>query len=199
MYRGNPFQVEVAIAYGRPGPGRGRKGAGKGQAKQSHPGTGVEELVAAADEPVRLLRFANRVPLLYEPGACAVTKAVIQTNWRNYGLKQGKKSLPLGPMLIMAHVASVWLPFTSEAKEAIAAYPQILRELVLGLQACGRRLAAHVHREARLQQELEKRAYVEQYLPHIGEALQRILELSDKDRDAAMDRLDDTLRRRREH
>jgi DNA topoisomerase-6 subunit B len=156
-------------------------------------------MLAAADEPVRLLRFANRVPLLYEAGACAVTKAVVQTNWRNYGLKQGKKALPTGPMMVMAHVASVWLPFTSEAKEAIAAYPEILRELTLGLQACGRRLAAHLRREAQLRQELEKRAYVEQYLPYIGEALQDILELSDKDRDAAVHHLDHNLERSREH
>ncbi|MFZ0487626.1 MAG: hypothetical protein WAL83_11560, partial [Arenicellales bacterium] len=199
VYRGNPFQVEIAIAYGRSGAGDGQKAPGKGGAKrQGRHSTRSDDdadMISAADEPVRLLRFANRVPLLYEPGACAVTQAVIQTNWRHYGLRQGKGALPLGPMLIMAHVASVWVPFTSEAKEAIAAYPEILKELTLGLQECGRRLAAYVRREARLKQEIEKRAYVEQYLPHIGEALQSILHLSDKERDAAVHRLDDNLQR----
>ncbi|HSH44138.1 MAG TPA: DNA topoisomerase VI subunit B [Arenicellales bacterium] len=192
VYRGNPFQVEVAIAYGRP--------AKHGHAaEEQQEQAGAAEMVSAADDPVRVLRFANRVPLLYEPGACAVTKAVIQTNWRHYGLKQGKKSMPVGPMLIMAHVASVWVPFTSEAKEAIAAYPEILRELTLGMQECGRRLASHLRHEAQRKQELKKRAYIEKYLPYIGEALQDILELSDGDRDTTVQRLDENLRRRREH
>jgi len=203
VYRGNPFQVEIAIAYGRPDTGNAPKaavnGSAKGEGKRSRPGGDATALVSAADEPIRLLRFANRVPLLYEPGACAITKAVIQTNWRHYGLKQSKGSLPLGPLLVMAHIASVWVPFTSEAKEAIAAYPEIVKELTLGLQECGRRLAAHVRRQAQRRQEIERRAYVERYLPYIGEALQDILGLSDKDRDGAVHRLDDTLRRTREH
>lgn len=200
VYRGNPFQVEVAIAYGAPAAvHRDPRAVRKGGGRQAREGTGMVQLADAPDEPVRLLRFANRVPLLYEPGACAITKAVVNTNWRNYGLKQGRGSLPVGPMLIMAHVASVWLPFTSEAKEAIAAYPEILKELTLGLQECGRRLAAHLHREAQVKQELEKRAHIEHYLPYIGEALQDILELSNADRDAALRRLDANLLRKREH
>ncbi|MGA8258765.1 MAG: DNA topoisomerase VI subunit B [Arenicellales bacterium] len=203
VYRGNPFQVEIAVAYGRPGAGAGRDAPGKGRTRQagnrSLRSDEAADMIAAADEPVRLLRFANRVPLLYEPGACAVTKAVMQTNWRHYGLKQSKGSLPLGPMLIMAHIASAWVPYTSEAKEAVAAYPEILKELTLGLKECGRRLATYVRREVQLKQETERRAYVEQYLPYIGEALQSILELSDSDRDAAVHRLDENLRRHWEH
>ena len=93
VYRGNPFIVEAGIAFG---------------GNQS------------AEEPVNLFRYANRVPLLYQQGACAVSKSVINTAWRNYGLSQSRGALPIGPCTIVVHIASVWVPFTSESKEAIA-------------------------------------------------------------------------------
>ncbi len=198
VYRGNPFQVEVGIAYGTPG-GVGLEVDEGGHIRKSaaHRKPAGEEIVLRADEPAFLLRFANRVPLLYEQGACAVTKAVIQTNWRAYGLQQPKRGLPVAPLAIMVHLASVWVPFTSEAKEAIANYPEIVKELKLGLQACGRRSAEYLHRTQRIKREYDKRSQIEQYLPHIGIALQEILDLSDSERDATVARLDDVLNRKR--
>jgi DNA topoisomerase-6 subunit B len=146
---------------------------------------------------VSLLRFANRVPLLYQQASCAITKAIIQTNWRNYGLDQPKGALPVAPMAIMVHVASVWVPYTSESKEAIEPYPEILKEIKLGLQQCGRALAQYLSRERHLHQEYDRRSYIEKFLPHIGIALQDILALSDAERDADMSKLDDTLHRSR--
>jgi hypothetical protein len=113
-YRGNPFQVEVAIAYGRPG-GAGVEvdASGRLRKKEAQETRAAENLIAQKDEPVRLLRFANRVPLLYQQASCAITKAVTQTNWRGYGLYQPKGSLPVAPMAILVHVASVWVPYLS--------------------------------------------------------------------------------------
>jgi DNA topoisomerase-6 subunit B len=74
-------------------------------------------------------------------------------------------------------MASVWVPFTSESKEAIASYPEILREIRLALQECGRRLGAHVRKTVRIRQELKKRSYIEKYIPAIGEALRDMLDL----------------------
>jgi DNA topoisomerase-6 subunit B len=191
-YRGNPFQVEVGIAYGR------KQDAGvevdvSGHMRKKALAAVGEELMAHRDEPVRLLRFANRVPLLYQQASCATTKAVTQTNWRGYGLQQAKGALPIGPMAIMVHIASVWVPYTSESKEAIEPYPEILKEIKLGLQQCGRELAHYLHRETRLHEEYNRRSYIEKFLPHIGIALQEILALSDQQRDADMKKLDDTL------
>ena len=191
-YRGNPFQVEVGIAFG------GSSGAdvdvGESAAERTREGTPAEDhLKARKDEPVRLLRFANRVPLLYQQSSCAITKAVIQTNWRTYGLHQPKGALPIAPMVILVHVASVWVPYTSESKEAIEPYPEILKEIRLGLQHCARKLKHHLHRERLLHQERERRGYIEKYLPHIGVALQEILGLSDGDRDTTMGKLNDVL------
>ena len=86
---------------------------------------------------MEVLRFANRVPLQFQHAGCAITQTVMNTNWRSYGLAQSRGSLPKGPVSLMVHIASVWVPFTSESKEAIAGYPEIQKELRLALQAVG--------------------------------------------------------------
>jgi DNA topoisomerase-6 subunit B len=170
VYRGNPFQVEVALAYGGP---------------------------LAAEEPVELYRFANRVPLQYQQSACAITRSVLSVDWRNYGLQQARGALPVGPLAILVHIASVWVPFTSESKEAVAAYPEIAREIRLALMEAGRRVGAFVRRRRREADEHKKRSYIEKYIPTIGEALQEILGLSDPKRDKAIENLKVILERSR--
>jgi DNA topoisomerase-6 subunit B len=198
VYRGNPFQVEVGIAYGRPG-GAGLQRDREGHIRKTKRSETIDagHPAARADEPARLLRYANRVPLLYQQSACVITRASIQTNWRAYGLRQTKGALPVAPMAILVHVASVWVPFTSESKEAIAGYPEILKELRLGLQECGRRLAAYLRRGERLQREYARRVHIEKYLPHIGIALQEILGFSDEEREHTVTDLDEILHRKR--
>ena len=198
VYRGNPFQIEVGIAYGQPG-GAGLVLDRDGHINKipRHKREAAEALVLHADEPAHLLRFANRVPLLYEQGGCAINQAVLQTNWHKYGLQQPKGALPIAPMVILVHLASVWVPFTSEAKEAIAQYPEIIKELKLGLQECARRLAEHLRQETRLKKEYDKRTHIEKYLPHVGIALQDILELSDDQREQTVKKLDDVLHKTR--
>ncbi len=161
VYRGNPFQIEIGLAYARP---------------QENEGLGSEE-------PVRVMRFANRVPLLYQPGACAMTKGVIGVNWKSYGLSQPKDALPLGPVVILVHMASVWVPFTSESKDAIAGYGEIIDELTLGLQECGRRLSVFLHKRHRELEAARKRSYIELYIPHLALGLKDILKLNNKEED----------------
>jgi DNA topoisomerase-6 subunit B len=193
-YRGNPFQVEVALAYGRAADVSVQVDESghlhKGEEREEN---NAEHLLARKDEPARLLRFANRVPLLYQQSSCAITKAVMQTNWRVYSLHQPKGALPLAPMAILVHVASVWVPYTSESKEAIEPYPEILKEIRLALQQCARKLAHYLHHKVQLHQEYDRRAYIEKYLPHIGIALQDILALSDDNRDSVVRKLADVL------
>lgn len=170
VYRGNPFQIEVALTYGGKLP---------------------------AEEPVELYRFANRVPLQYQQSACAITRAVLSIDWRAYGLLQSRGALPTGPAAVFVHVASVWVPFTSESKEAVAAYPEIVRELRLALMDAGRRLGAFVRHRRRTAEELKKRSYIEKYIPHIGDALQQILGLSDSRKAKALEDLKGILERSR--
>ena len=160
VYRGNPFQIEVGVAYAKP---------------QTD-----EEL--NLENPVRLLRFANRVPLLYQAGACAITRAMIGVNWKAYGLAQPKGALPLGPVVVSVHMASVWVPFTSESKDAIANYPEIMQEITLALQECGRRLSVNINRRKREAEAARKRGYIEKYIPHLATGIKDILSLSEKDK-----------------
>jgi DNA topoisomerase-6 subunit B len=148
VYRGNPFVVEAGIAYGIEG----------------YP----------PEEAADVLRFANRVPLLYQPGACAITKAVVTTDWRNYNLPQTKNAPPTAPMLIMVHIGSVWVPFTSEAKEAVAHYPEIIKEIKLALQECGRRLMTHLNKRAHAEYEAKRRSIFELYIEELSRSLDEL-------------------------
>jgi DNA topoisomerase-6 subunit B len=151
VYRGNPFQVEVGLAYGGSWP---------------------------ADKPIELFRFANRVPLLFQKGACGMTEAIVGTDWRNYLLSQPKGSLPVGPMALLVHIASVWVPFTSEAKEAVAHYPEIMREIQLAAQECGRKLAAHIRRKKHLDNQAQRRSLFELYIQEVAQAIGKIVKRS---------------------
>ena len=170
VYRGNPFIVEAGIAYG-------------GQ--------------QSSEESIRLLRYANRVPLLYQQSACAITRSVINTAWRNYGLSQSKGALPLGPVTLAVHIASVWVPFTSESKEAIAHYPEIIKEIKLALQECGRKLASYVGKKRRIQFESKKRDYIEMFIPHVGEALKELINLKDDEEKKVEKLLGEILEKKR--
>ena len=126
-----------------------------------------------------------------------MTKSVLQTNWRSYGLQQSRGALPQAPMVLLVHVASVWVPFTSESKEAVASYDEIIKELKLALQEAGRKLGRFIRRGQRERDAERKRAYIEKYIPHIGIALQEILGLSERDEKKIVDTLTDTLERSR--
>ncbi|MHC4574586.1 MAG: DNA topoisomerase VI subunit B, partial [Planctomycetota bacterium] len=168
VYRGNPFLIEAALAYGTKDNGN------------SDPDK----------QPLmRVIRIANRVPLLYQQSACAIYRAVLDVNWRNYALSQSRGALPTGPVVLMVHIASVWVPFTSESKEAIAHYPEIIKEIHLAVQDCGRKLGLYLRKKKRIQQEMDKRRYIETYLPYIGEALQHILSLKRKQVDTVVTKL----------
>jgi DNA topoisomerase-6 subunit B len=140
---GFPFMVEVGLVYGGGLP---------------------------ADQPMQILRFANRVPLLFQQGACAITGAIGGMDWRRYGLDQkGGSGVPVGPALILVHIASTKVPFTSEAKEAIAEDPEVDREITLALQASARHLRTHLSRKSRREFAGEKFDIIQRILPRLAE------------------------------
>lgn len=147
VYKGNPFQIEVALAWG----GSQNK-----------------------EEQAKIMRFANRVPLLYQQGACGITKAITSTNWKAYGMQQSGQTVPIGPMTIVVHMASVWVPFTSESKEAIAHYDDIIKEVKLALQDAGRDLQKYVNKKQRVNLQLERANLFERYIPEVADALERL-------------------------
>lgn len=170
VYRGNPFIIEAGIAFG-----------------------GEQN----SEETIRLLRFANRVPLLYQQGACSITKSIIGTVWRNYGLNQSKSALPTGPATIIVHIASVWVPFTSESKEAVAHYPEIIKEVKLALQECGRKLSLYVHKKKRILTEGKKRDYIKMYIPHVSDSLKELVGFNDVEKKKVEEHLAEILEEHR--
>jgi DNA topoisomerase-6 subunit B len=147
VYRGRPFQIEAAIAFGGELP---------------------------ADESARVIRFANRVPLLFQQSACSSFKAVTETAWKNYNLQQPRGALPVGPLVIMIHMASVWVPFTSESKEAIADYDEIRKEMKLALMECGRKLGTYLRKRQKMRREGERRDVFERYIGEISKAIHEV-------------------------
>ncbi|MCI4349648.1 MAG: DNA topoisomerase VI subunit B, partial [Thermoplasmata archaeon] len=142
IHGGFPFAVEVGLVYGGGLP---------------------------ADQPIQLLRFANRVPLLFQQGACGITSSVAALDWRRYGLEQkGGAGLPVGPVLLLVHLASTKIPFTSEAKEAIAEDAEIDREVTLALQTAARHLRTHMARTSRRAFATEKFAIIQKILPKLA-------------------------------
>jgi DNA topoisomerase-6 subunit B len=220
VYRGNPFLIEAALAYGGGTSARriSREALGELAAESdarslrqflttTFAGVGSEgadKILTEADlaprqSPAKLkkqqldalheamqhvnaeegqsmtvLRFANRVPLQFQHAACAVTQTILSTNWRAYGLSQSRGSLPSGPVTVMVHMASVWVPFTSESKEAIAHYPEIQKEIRLALQAVGRKLGMYMRRRLRVAQEGQRRTIFLRYLGEVATAVAQI-------------------------
>ncbi len=226
VYRGNPFLIEVGLAYGGGATAqRVSRGAlveliGESDSRTlrqflatTFDGLGpvaADKILEQAELPRRIsparlkppqldrlheamrnvnlhdgqsmsvLRYANRVPLLFQAGACIVTQTVTSTNWRAYGLSQSRGALPSGPVTVMVHMASVWVPFTSESKEAIAGYPEIQRELRLALQAVGRKLKMYLSRRKRVKHEGERRNI---FLRYLGEVAAAVSQINQTDRD----------------
>ena len=149
VYTGNPFQVEAGVVFGGDLP---------------------------PDQPIEVLRFANRVPLMYQAGGCALTQAVGHVDWRRYGLEQrGGEGLPFGPAIVLVHVCSTKVPYTSEAKEAVATVDEIMEELDLALKECGRRLKTHLTKKAHRAKTREKFEIVQLILPRIAEKSAKVV------------------------
>jgi DNA topoisomerase-6 subunit B len=147
VFSGHSFMIEAAIGYGGKLPAEGN---------------------------AIILRFANRVPLMYQQGACAITECISRVNWKSYNLSQ--QGLPTGPVLILVHVASTNVPFTSESKDAIASIPEIEKEIVLALQDLGRDLKLFVSRRDKNKLAEDRARAVCAIIPEIAEKVSEIVE-----------------------
>ena len=165
VYRGNPYQIEAAVAFGGDIDADGRYDA---------------------------LRFANKVPLLYKRSSCAATEAIKQTDWSRYGLKQSGNS-PKGPVVILVHMASVWVPFTSEGKEAIAQYPEIIKEMKLAVQEVGRKLKRYLSKKRKKKVLAQKRKKLSAYGTAMAPSLEK---LTGEDEDRIRKELMETLQKK---
>ncbi|MBR9682807.1 MAG: DNA topoisomerase VI subunit B [Candidatus Aenigmarchaeota archaeon] len=146
VYRGNPFGIEVCIGYGG------------GLA----PGNTAE-----------IVRIANRVPLLYEQSAGAINKAMKKIAWAHYKVEH-KNKMPYGPMIVLVHMYSTWIPYTSESKEAIDAYPEIQKEIRLALQDCLRKVSRFMSSKRRRMLEKKRQSIFDKYIPELAYTLEKL-------------------------
>lgn len=116
VYHGIPFAIETALAYCHSLP-------------EGKPGV--------------LYRFANKIPLLYREGSCALTQGAKEVEWRSYLASQTVGLLPERTVL-MIHLLSPRVPYLSEAKDSVADFAEIIREVKLSCQACGRDLKRYI-------------------------------------------------------
>jgi DNA topoisomerase VI subunit B len=122
----------------------------------------------------RIIRFANRVPLLYQQSSCCLFKGVVETKWNNYSVSQSSGAAPRAPMVILIHMASVWVPFISEGKEAIADYDEIRKEVKLAIAECGRRLATLLKRKRKRADYSKRRDVFTRYIDEVVESVRSI-------------------------
>ncbi len=169
VYRGNPFQIEVGLAYG------GELG------RDRHDENPDEEKGKREPAQARVIRFANRVPLLYQQSSCCTFKSVLETKWNNYTLSQSSGAMPRGPLVILVHMASVWVPFISEGKEAIADYDEIRKEVKLGISECARRLGTLLKRKKKKSDFAKRRDVFTRYIDEVVEATRSITTFNKED------------------
>ena len=150
VYSGNPFQIEVGLVYGGN---------------------------LSKDDQVKIMRFANRVPLLYQQGGCVTTSAISSIDWRRYGLTQPSgKGIPTGPAIFLAHVSSTLIPFTSESKEAISDVDEIENEIKLAFRECARKVQHHIKKKVRRAKTREKFDLITRILPEIAKKSAHMLD-----------------------
>lgn len=141
--------------------------------------------VADSDEPVQVLRFANRVPLQFDKASCAIVKALTTVNWRSYGLKQPKDALPTGPYIFAVSVVSPFIKFKNASKETIDASDELVDEIRRALMQAGQRLSRHLSRESKAADLEEKIQHLEKFGPVLVDTLVRITKSADKRKEAA--------------
>ena len=134
-YSGFPFIVEMGIAYGGDIPPAGLK----------------------------VYRFANRIPLLYDEGSDVVLKVVNETDWSRYKVKGDP------PLVIVSHICSTRIPYKTVGKENVADRPELERELKNALQYLARKLAVHMSRQGIAEMAKKRANLYAKYVPLIAQ------------------------------
>ena len=135
-YSGFPFIIEMGIAYG-------------GNIKSNG---------------LKVFRFANRIPLLYDEGSDVVLKVVNDTDWGRYKVRSDSAS-----MVIVSHICSTRVPYKTVGKENVADRPEIERELRLALQFLSRKLSSYMSKKGQAEMAKKRANLYSKYLPLIAQ------------------------------
>ena len=111
------------------------------------------------------MRFANRVPLTFDAGSCAITEALKSIDWKRYGLKD----LDNTPLTLFVNIISTQVPYLSTGKQSVSPEPEIVHEIRQSTMKLARKLQKHL-RAKKAAKEKEKRSKVfEDFVPVIIE------------------------------
>jgi len=152
---GVPFQIEVAIAFGG---NAGRLATG-------------EESEA---NRVEVMRFANRTPLLFDAGACAIMQAVSSVEWKRYDVKDFEST----PITIFVNLVSMYVPYTSAGKQSVSAEEEIVKEIRMALMDVGRKFQRY---HSRMRREIEREARMNALLKYSAELAAAVAKLTGRD------------------
>jgi DNA topoisomerase VI, subunit B len=139
VYRGGiPFMVETAIAYGGG--------------------------VAAAGKKGEIMRFANRVPLLFDASSCAITETVKSVDWGRYNLKNFEEE----PIVVLVNFVSVYVPYSSTGKLAIAGEQDIMDEIKFAVMEAARGMQRYISGKRKTMEMATKKRLVLRYVPQLS-------------------------------
>ncbi|NYZ77057.1 DNA topoisomerase VI subunit B [Candidatus Micrarchaeota archaeon] len=142
VYRGGiPFMVEVGIAYGGG--------------------------VAAADKKGEIMRFANRVPLLFDTSGCAITETVKNIDWGRYNLKNFEEE----PIAVLVNFISVYVPYTSAGKLAISMESDIEDEIRYAVMEAARGIQKYISGRRKATEIATKKKVVSRYVSQLASDL----------------------------
>ncbi len=141
VFRGGvPFVVEAAVSYG------GNSGK---KVDEGYSGT--------------ILRYANRVPLLFDSGSCAITKAANDIDWKRYGL-----DLESQPISIFVNVSSVYIPYSGVGKEAVSQEEEIVEEIKLAIMEAARGIQRYVRGKEQISSSMSRYKAIARYVKQLS-------------------------------
>ncbi len=110
-----------------------------------------------------IMRFANRVPLLFDASACAITKAVKSMDWKRYGIKDFDNE----PVLVLVSLNSVFVPYISAGKTAISQEEEIVQEIKNALMEAARKIKIHINQKIRSRELAKKKSALLRYVDYL--------------------------------
>lgn len=166
IYKGGiPFAVEAAIAYGG-GAGKNgmerNNGTAKSGATSGQPGTS-----GAPPAQSEVIRYANRAPLLFDNSGCAITEAVKEIDWKRYKIRNFEEE----PVSVFVNLCSVYVPYTSAGKQAIADEEEVVQEIKNAIMEAARELQRYLGGKHRERDRAERKKAILRYVTQLSKDL----------------------------
>lgn len=121
-----------------------------------------------------IMRFANRVPLTFDQGSCAITEALKSIDWKRYGLKD----LDNTPLTLFVNLISTQVPYLSTGKQSISPEPEIVHEIRQSTMKLARKLQKHLRFKKAAKEKAMRSKVFEDLLPVIIEESAKLGETS---------------------